>query len=569
LSLKNHRKLKKKRIIPLLNFESFIDDELLLHAEKLFDEGKIKDLKDHGSGKWSGIVSDGGQQQVEASIHEGSIHDRHCSCGQSDEEGYCAHLVCLFFGMRHNDALAPPKTSIPKKKKRASNYLSNLLESVDSNDLKTYINSYSSKDKSFKLLLITHFSRQIRDVAGPDLFEKILDECFPVKTQNNQKSLTSESRLLIRVAKEILSNYRDALSLESYKEAFEMIQALNHKISYALFILPKENKSLLELEKQTHAAYKMILNDRMAPALKHEIVRAMILSIGKSFYKYKGQNNLYDLVVSAQPSLEQLDFFRTMLLEKMERSEELAERSFLMAYFIHAAYHSDKTSLSSEKMSPYVNDQVLLVETIRKMLDFGFYREAEFALDFYHEKERLDELTFYRFQLKFQLSKNQKKKTISSAQKLFELSLDSTYLDIIKKQSGDQWEEHYRYNLEKLCSSNSKQHFLFALSLTKREKDYQMLYQLLKEKNDLKLFLEYDNILAESHPSELHLFYRDHVVKYLEEHAGEKSAREVIAILQHLNAIGLSKIRNQLEKEILEQFPERKTMRAFIRSVRI
>lgn len=561
--------MKKKRIIPLLNFESFIDDELLMDAEKLFDEGKIKELADHGSGFWTGSVSDDGDYQVEASIHEGNIHKHHCTCDHSDEEKLCVHLVCLFFGMRHNDALAPPMVLKPKKKKRASNYLSKLLESVESNDLKTFINSYSSKDKSFKLLLITHFSRQIRDVAGPDLFERILDECFPIKTQNNQKNLTGESRLLIRIGKEMLHNYRDALSLESYKEAFELIQALNHKISYALFILPKENKGLIELEKQTHAAYKLILNDRMAPALRFDIVKAMILSIGKSFYRYKGLNNLYDLVIGAQPNLEQLGLFKNVLLEKLERSQELGEQSFLLAYFIHAAYHSDSAALNTQQVSTYVNDPVLLVETIRKMLDLGFYNEAEFALDYYREKERLDELTFYRFQLKFQLSKKQSKEAIKSAQKLFDLSLDSSYLSIIKKLSAEKWKEHYLYNLEKLRNSTSPQHFLFALSLAKKEGDYEMLYQLLEEKNDLKLFLEYDSILAESHPDELHLFYKDHLINYLDEHAGEKAARKVIEILQHLSSIGLSKIRNQLEKEILKQFPERKTIRAFLRSVSI
>lgn len=562
--------MKKSHIIPLLNFESFIEDDVLLHAESLFDIGNLSDISNHGKGKWRGKVQDDVLYNVGATLYEGSIQESTCTCERNFKGSPCSHVVCLFFGVRQKDLVKTPLKAInPVRKKRSADYLKSILRTIDAKELRTFISSYAVKDKTFKLLLTTHFSRQIQDQNGFQLYERILDECFPVKTQNSKNSYVAEARLLLRIAKEMLSNYKDSLSLESYTEAFQMIQTLNQKVAYALFINTKENKSLTELQKQTHAAYRLILNDRMAPALKHEIVNAMIQSIGKSFYRYKGANNLYDLVLIAQPTFEQFELFRNTLLEKIDRSPDLTDQAFLLSYFIHAIFKSNSISLHAELIELFEGEQVLLVETIRKMLDLGFYREAEKALDFYHEKERLDELTFYRFQLRFQLSHGDPQEAIDTAQKLYQISLDRKNLDTLKKISGDSWPERYQKILQFFTQSGREDHFHQALQLAEREKDPEMLLQLLSQKPELAHYLKYDKSLAASHPQQLYDFYRNHIFEYLHEHAGEKAARKVMDILHHLNLIGLSGITSKLEKEILNQYPERKTIKAFIRSVRV
>lgn len=558
----------KSQQIPLLNFESYVDPNLLLDAEKLFDEGNLKELKQTGRGKWSAKVQNtNGTYELTATIHEGKIHQASCSCQDYPKRKSCAHEICLFFGLRHShEELKQKKERKRLPKRKTSDYLHALLGSVAPNELQSFIHTYAHRDKTFKLLLATHFSRHIHDQTGPELYEQILDECFPIKTENSKKSYVSETRLLIKVGREMLVNYRDALSLEAYTEAFHLIQSLNHKVAYALFIYPKENKALNILQSEVHAAYKLLLTDRMAPALKHEIVFSMIETIDKSFYRYRGTDSLYELVLISHPTMEQFTHFRNILGKKAGMGKDLNEQAFYLAYFIHAVFQFDEKSIREELTEWFESDQVLMIETIRKMLELGFVRDAEKTLDFYYEKDRIDELSYYQFQLRFLESAGRRAEASKVAFKLFTLSLNPKFVGRIKSLSGSKWPEQYLEIIHFLEGSKLEKNYDLAMKIAEQEEDNDTLYELLNSRNELKFFLEYDKKLAGTHPEALLRFYRDYILNYLSEHAGEKAARKVIGITQHLAAIGLGKIAQQIQQDIIQHFPERKTVSAFIRS---
>jgi hypothetical protein len=571
LSPKSPEKLKKFQSIPLLNFESYVDDHLLLDAERLYDEGALTLKSPLENGEWRGdVYTDGTGHQVRAGVVRGIIQQASCECHHFATHTNCSHVICLFFGIRNAyvDNIRSKEKGAGSKRKK-TDYLGAVLKKADTADLKAFMAGYALKDKTFKLMLTTHFSRRIHESTGPDLYERILDECFPVQTLNTRKSLVPEIRLLLRVSREMLVVYRDALSLESYTEAFQLIRSLLPKLAYALYIAEKENKFLSALEQEAHVAFKLLLNDRLAPGLKHEIVDAMILIIEKSFYRYRGPENLCELVMLSGPTGEQVHAFCEVMKEKEARGKDLTEKAFHMAYYIHALFRYRKQGVRSELAGRFKNDPVLMIETIRKMLELGFVEDAEKTLDFYHEKERIDELSYYRFQLRFLESAGRNQEAAKTALKLFILGLERKYLDLAKSLAGKLWPEIYRETIHLLSSAGGDKRYMIAIQLAEKEKDANTLFELLENKNDPELFMRYDHHLTQTHPDQLYRFYRTYIMDHLREHAGEKPAQKVIHILDHLASVGLKKMTNRLEREILDLFPERKTMSDMIRSSEI
>jgi 5-carboxymethyl-2-hydroxymuconate isomerase len=561
--------LKKTELIPLLNFESFIEDKRLLIAEKLFDEGGIIKVSSQSKGKWTGIVKDGLQYNVKASVHDGKVQQSSCNCDASSSEGsLCIHQITFFYALRHQDNLSPKTESAQislKSRTRSSEYLKMIFENVPTTELNKFIQSYSNADKQFRLLLSTHFSRKIQDHFGTGIYERILDECFPAKTENSHRSYAAEIRLLIKIGKEMLINYRDALSLEAYTEAFHLIQSLNDKIAYALFINQKESKALRVLQEKVHDAYRLLINDRMAPGLKDEIVGKMISSVAKSFYQYKGPNNLFELILMAHPTKEQFAEFQQNIEEKLSNKLSYNDSSFLMAHMIYCLLQNDTREVDHSKfIQLFRSDPYLLIETLGKMFNLGMIKELNRALDFYKSADQIDQKSYLSFKLKLYIATNDTAKGIEAAFSLFELTLDPLYIRPIKTLSADQWPRKYASILKTLKNSKLPIWYDIALDLTQNEMDNDSLFELLSMKNDVDYFMDYDQSLVDTHADALYHYYRGYTLDYLKQHAGTKAAQKVLNVLHHLHTIGLSRVAKKLEKEITATYPERKTLQSLL-----
>jgi len=464
--------LKNNAFIPILNFENQIDDELLLQGEKLFDELKLNNLLEITSGKWEALVEDGDKLHVKASITNQRILESSCSCQNNSTKDMCVHQVCLYFGIRSaedNNSIQVKPAYIPKV--RTANYLKDILENISNEELKTFVSSYSSKDKQFKLLMTTHFSRILHDRSGPKLYERILDESFPVKTENSNRSYVSETRLLIKIGKEILQNYLDALSLEAYKEAFHMISAFLNKTAYALFINTKENKTLDSLYERTHTSYKSLINDRLAPALKYEMISSMIESLGKSFYKYQGPDNLYQLILMSSPTLEQIQALQIKLIDKEKNIRDLSESSFLIAHILYTNFHLKNIKDPAAYFSLFKGDQILISETLKKMLSLGFKKEAEFTLESLKKHDQLDDSAYQRIKLNIQMKKGESSQAIETAFSLFKSTKDYQYVMKIKSLSQSDWQKNYQKIMDILHSSMNARGFELALKMAGKKNE--------------------------------------------------------------------------------------------------
>jgi len=178
----------------------------------------------------------------------------------------------------------------------------------------------------------------------------------------------------------------------------------------------------------------------------------------------------------------------------------------------------------------------------------------------------LDDSAYQRIKLNIQMKKGESSQAIETAFSLFKSTKDYQYVMKIKSLSQSDWQKNYQKIMDILHSSMNARGFELALKMAEKENDDKNLYALLDQKKELTLFMRFDAKLVRSHSSEIIDFYRTYLYDYLQQHAGIKAAMMVIKILEHLRKIGMIKAADKLERQILNQFPERKTLHSYIKS---
>ena len=207
--------MKKPGKIPLLNFEALIDNELLLEAEKLFDEGKLSNLITVKNGIWQGTITQEKEENIVVKVFNDFIEKSECTCGAKSLDKLCVHIICGYFGIRNSDVPDKPmEAGKTKSRKKRSSALNSLLKLTDKEELADYISSYASKDRRFSLLLKTHFARKFSEVLGQEIYSQIMDQAFPAASEFNTQSVSKNQQFLVAIAKELLIHYKDAISLE-------------------------------------------------------------------------------------------------------------------------------------------------------------------------------------------------------------------------------------------------------------------------------------------------------------------------------------------------------------------
>lgn|GEM_PF-5773796 len=553
--------MKKPSKIPLLNFEAFIENELLLEAEKLFDEGKLSELIPVKNGVWQGTVSDKKAEHIVVRVFNEFIEQSECTCKKGNKDGLCIHLICGYFGIRNSDAPPPPKeVSVKRSRKKRSSALNNLLKLTDKEELADYISSYASKDRRFNLLLKTHFARKFSEVLGQEIYSQIMDSAFPAVSEVNTQSLSKNQQFLVAITRELLIHYKDAISLEQYTDAFFMIYALLQKIAYALQLKENIYKPLADLEIEAHEQFSFLLNDKVAPALRERIIAAMLEIIDKTYYQYTGNYNLYTLTLSNITSIEHLNAFKLILQNKFEQNTQFNLRVKLLAHYIKLCHLTNEDLSLNTWLNKQLADQFILLETIESLLANNYYDETTFVLDALQRLHIIDDKSYYKLLLKLHLKLNNKEEVIANSLLLFELTNDLQYAKTIREFTGDKWSSFYENIIQELMLRETDSAFISALNLTAKENDLANLFKLLQGKNELDLYMKFDKYLIPTYKEELCNYYEQYLLEFHKDHAGPKAVDRTFFILDHLESTNMHKESAKIRKSVLNEFPERKSL---------
>ena len=560
--------MRKKKKIPLLNFESHFQDELLLEGEMLFDKQQLLKLNESGKGKWKGQVLDGAETyNTKVEIFNDFIELFDCSCQSFNEAGECSHLISTFHGIRNSDSgetVVKAEQKVKTRKKRRSS-TSTIVADLKKNELVDFVSAYATKDKKFKLLLKTQFARRISEKRGFGIYSEILDECFPTISEYNTQSPGKYRILLSAVAREMILHYNDAISLEQFTDAFHLITALTRKLAYAMHVLEKSTSGLESILEKVHTAYNLLLNDKLAPGLKEDILESIIQTISMTYYNYLEENNLFQLILQQKLSTEQNNKLTILLNQKFESEKIAHQRSIYLAYYIRVCCQIQNDMKKDVWLLEKLTDHFILIETTNRLMQMNYLPEVDQLLSHLLETGKLDRKNYLKLKVKGDLKSGDKSLALNSITELFLITLDMQYFRDLKEAAAKQWPMVYSKIINELLDLGGDKRLHLALSVASKEEDHERILKILLQRNDPNFFLSYDKYIADFYPVEILDFYKLHLISFHSNHAGVIAATKSLEIIEHLEKIGLRKEAIDLQRTLLDTFPERKSLHEMLK----
>ena len=539
-------------LIPLLKLDTFFPEEVYLQGELLYDNKGIERVNELYKGKVMMVMSD--KNKVEMRFNKDNIVDVYCSCQEFKLKKVCPHIVASALEVRKL-ATKMQKKTIPVKtrqRRKKANLFDEILQVLDKDDLTNFLSGYAQKDKNFRLVFEAFFMNKLKSKNLDNPYGNLLDEVLPPSSSVEVKFSRQQIALLNNIAKDLLAQYKDAVSLNKLTDAFNIIKHLINKLSYAYN--RNSNDSLAELLDQAHDAFYLMFETTMAPELKSKSYEFIYEMIKKSYYFYQKENDLIHLFLNTKPLSEDVLALVDVLNNKIRvlRNEDEGKKYFI-TFYIGLKKRFGK--LEENWYELYFKDLTDFMGMSHILLKEGFGKELEALLTELYAKEKISKRLFLESQLRISLSQDDCERVGFLIKDLYENTYDFRYIARAKKcikSFNEDVLESISKEVDAQASGEEK------MSWWLMSGNMEKLVSYLEEKNDISLIQMYEDEILKDNPENLQKLYLNYIHSYLHEHFGQRSVSVVKNLLYHLRQIGAKKIAFNIEKDLFDTFSSRK-----------
>jgi len=539
-------------LIPLLKLDTFFPEEVYLQGELLYDNKGIERVNELYKGKVMMMMSD--KNKVEMRFNKDNIVDVYCSCQQFKVKKMCPHVVASALEVRKL-ATKMQKKATPYKtrqRRKKANLFDEILQVLDKEDLTSFLSGYAQKDKNFRLVFEAFFMNKLKDKNLDNPYGNLLDEVLPPSSGVDVKFSRQQITLLNNIAKDLLAQYKDAVSLNKLTDAFNIIKHLINKLSYAYN--RNTNESLGDLLAQAHDAFYLMFEETMAPELKAKSYEFIYDMIKKSYYFYQKENDLIHLFMDTKPLREDVLALVDVLNHKIRvlRNEDEGKKYFITFYI---GLKKRYGKLEDNWYEVYFKDLTDFMGMSHILLKEGFGKELEELLTELYAKEKISKRLFLESQLRISLSQDDCERVGFLIKDLYENTYDFRYLARAKK-CVKAFSKDVKESIGKVVESQAPEDE--KMTWWMMTGDMEKLVNHLEHKNDISLIQVYEDEIFKDNPDNLQRLYLNYIHNYLREHFGQRSVSVVKNLLYHLRQIGAKKIAFNIEKDLFDTFSSRK-----------
>lgn len=425
-----------------------------------------------------------------------------------------------------------------------------ILDDINTIDIKAFILQYSKKNKDFEIAFKSHFLSRINLGDQGLKYKKILEEIIKPKTIRNNKIGATTKRTITIILEDLSTQMNDCLSTESYTEAYYLIKECLEKISYLQNRYGIKDLAIEKCRLRFLSGLELILRKDLAPAFRGKLEKELSALIKKSYYTPKAIN-LISLLNASNVFIES------------DRAEIISD---LKSKINHDNYlNIVKTIL--ELSCPFVElaketllnfDHKKIFEALVDLINEGKFQWVEFYLEneklaFKHNKAILSATLSNAKEDYEGLSKNLKTINVEETD-IFLLGnlLDSLNPIYLKKQ------------LPKIKKWVSQLPFHKKVGLYAKGTRYKELVKILKEKNELEWIKIYDTQLIENDMSaEVEDLYLTLTGDYVENHIGTKAQDFLIKLKLHFTTTHQVELLQKLRKHLKSNFSHRESIQSF------
>ncbi|MFK8008152.1 MAG: hypothetical protein AB8H03_17475 [Saprospiraceae bacterium] len=516
-------------------------------------------------------LKEGNAFEVEIQMSGKKVKRGTCDCdfyqqNLSSKNNHCQHIVAGLFALRKHlleKELERQKAIrvTPFKHKRLTTI--SVLNSVDPEALKNFVRAYARTDKKFALSLKARFAHAVEVENDKEKYLQLLQATFSSVTTTKDKIKYNSLQQIQLVITDILDHVDDAIALEHYSEASDILQAIIIKLSPNIKRAENHEDRILELLNAAFSFLKNLIKKDLPPELKREIWQFCFEKFdGREHKKYGTNSHFLAFLLDLTTEKE----YAAILLEKIENeltnTFDKKKKGVLLLFKMKLVERFEKTSLSAFIEANLEESEVLLA-AIKNSVSQKKYEDAQQlalkGLDMQKNvtvKNELDDIL-----LNIALKTQQKQDITVYARKRFLVTYEFHFYHILKNTVSKGWKKEVKNLLdlmEKQPFSPQKKN-TFA-ELFAQEKMYKKLIEFIKKNRSLDLLEKYDIQLIDDFKKEIFELYEELLDGYLRNHLGRQTSTKIRDIFYHLKNIGATKLVYKLAKQYREEYPERHTL---------
>lgn len=428
-----------------------------------------------------------------------------------------------------------------------------VLEEIQSNDLKTFIYNYAKKDKGFEIALKAHFISRIA-LNDPDKkYQSILGELIKPKTISNSKIGPTNKKIISVVLHDFTQQMADLLSTQDFKEAFYIIKNSLTKIAYLQNQFGLNDKSIETCRLEFINGLRLILKENIAPGFRSQIEGAFLEIVLKSYYLPRPENIVVELNEAGALSKKDKEEIIDNLKDKVTRGRTtIAINSTLLQ--VAAPFHKLATTVLQDLNSTecYQVLKQILKEGKTEILSF-YLNTAELKIYIHSFQKELRCL--------FHLANKEYNELTNTLVTIKYDPASAGNLHEILSELNEHYLEREFSNLQPWADELP---FAFRSLIYSKSGSYLELVRILDEENDFQWLKVYDTVLIEAgYESQVKELYHSVTHKYLTEHLGAQALEYLTKLEKRLNAISQTDMLFEIKEKLLDSFGHRDSFTLF------
>lgn len=556
------------------NIESNFPEEIIEQAEALLMEGLVYGITYLEKKIWSLKVAESYEDlntdrafEVEIQLSGKKVKNWTCECDFFQQNKYCKHIVASLFALRKHlleAELAKQKNSIratPAKHKRLTTI--SVLNSVDPEALKNFVRAYARTDKKFALSLKARFAHTVEVENDKEKYLQLLQATFSAVITTKDKIKYNSLQQIHALITDILDHVDDAIALDHYSEASDILQAIIIKLSPNIKRAENHEDKILALLHSAFSYLDDLIKKDLPPELKREIWQFCFDKFdGKEHRKYGTNVHFLTAILNLTDDNKNAMVLLKKLEQEIVHTFDHKKKGSLLLFKMKIIQRFQKDSFNTFIEENLQEPEVLLA-AIKQSFEQQKYTDARQlalkGLDSQKNVNVLNELD--DLLLNIALKTENKSDITLYARKRFLVTFEFHFYQILKNITTAGWKKLVKSiidDIENQPFSPQKKNTLAKLYA--EEKMNKHLIEFIQKNRSLDLLEQYDLQLIDEFKPDVYNLYEELLDGYLRNHLGRQTSTKIRDIFYHLRNIGAQKLVYKLTKRYREQYADRHTL---------
>lgn len=539
--------------------ELIYDDLLVAEAETLFEKKAIIDVQSPEKNLFLFVIQDGEDLEVEVLKPFTKVQKSTCACAFHQKHKICKHVIAGLFYIREKKKKRKESRNDPGIQKIKTLNTRTLLQFVDREELILFVQQYAKSDPKFALQLKVHFARKVDLPDNREKYKILLDTIIKPYTGKG-KPAAVVLRAFLQVSEELIGQAYDCLALQHFEEALHITEAGLLKFCYVRHYFGMDSPAFTRQFKEWHVLAETFLKQKISFDLKKRLINFLVELVGMSYYRHtETEANLLRIL---QVHLTKPE--KNMLVSTLsDKTHPVTEEEKAVFYAL--------ICLLAGKIPSHVRELIkrpgfLLTRFYRNLLQLN---QQEMVLE---ELEKGPSVPGFEKDKHAMLStlyaeKKQWAKASTHGLTYFVTCGDLSLFKELKIAAGDDvWKKELYPTLITTMQKEPNLKSLYLGQFLQAENDWELLFSMLYDKDDIHLLYAFGPQLIKVRPVETETLFTEHVRRYLENHLGDIAHDYIKHVFENLEKLKLFSIKKSILHVMKTQFGDRQSIQTFLES---